>query len=106
VDELLARAEVSATLEDMALVSSNLRALSEELGGTNREIRDMIIRVDGTFARAEAILSRVDEGDGTVSRLIEDPQMANEIEEMVTELKTLLQDIRENPRRYVRLSIF
>jgi phospholipid/cholesterol/gamma-HCH transport system substrate-binding protein len=66
----------------------------------------MILRVDGTFTRAEEILAKVDEGDGTVSRLIEDPQMASEIEEMVTELKTLLQDIRENPRRYVRLSIF
>jgi phospholipid/cholesterol/gamma-HCH transport system substrate-binding protein len=93
-------------LEDLGTVSANLRALSEELGGTNQEIRDMILRVDGTFTRAEEILAKVDEGDGTVSRLIEDPQMASEIEEMVTELKTLLQDIRENPRRYVRLSIF
>jgi phospholipid/cholesterol/gamma-HCH transport system substrate-binding protein len=106
VDELLARTEVSSTLEDLGTVSANLRALSEELGGTNQEIRDMILRVDGTFTRAEEILAKVDEGDGTVSRLIEDPQMASEIEEMVTELKTLLQDIRENPRRYVRLSIF
>lgn len=106
VDDLLARSEVSTTLEDLSVLSSNLRGLSEELGGTNREIRDMITRVDSTFARAEVVLSRIDEGDGTVSRLIEDPQMANEIEDMVSELKALLLDIRENPRRYVRLSIF
>jgi len=106
VDELLARGEVASTLENLGTISENLRSLSEELGGTNQEVRDMILRVDGTFTRAERLLAKVDDGDGTVSRLIEDPQMASEIEAMVTELKTLLQDIRENPRRYVRLSIF
>lgn len=106
VDELLARSEVSSTLEDLSIISTNLRGLSEELGGTNQEIRDMISRVDSTFARAEVILARVEGGDGTVGRLIDDPQMANEIEAMVSELKALLLDIRENPRRYVRLSIF
>jgi len=106
VDELLSRTEVSKTLEDFAAISSNLRLLSQELGGTNQEIRDMIVRADGAFSRAERILMAVDEGEGTFSRLIEDPQMATEIEGMVNELKALLQDIRENPRRYVRLSIF
>lgn len=106
VDELLARAEVASTLEDLSVVSTNLRTLSEELGGTNQEIRDMIVRVDSTFVQAQEILTALDEGDGTVSRLMEDPVMANEIEGVVVELRTLLQDIRENPRRYVRLSVF
>jgi hypothetical protein len=32
--------------------------------------------------------------------------MADELTTMVTELRVLLVDIRENPRRYLRLSIF
>jgi hypothetical protein len=32
--------------------------------------------------------------------------MAAELENTLTELAALLQDIRENPNRYVRLSIF
>ena len=106
MDSIFSRPEVNSAVEDLGTIAANLRDLSEELGGTNQEIRDMIVKVDDTFSRAQGILTGIEDSEGTVSRLIEDPTMATEIEEMVVELKSLLQDIKENPRRYVRLSIF
>jgi hypothetical protein len=46
------------------------------------------------------------EGEGSLGRLLSDPTMAAGLEGTLAELQVLLQDIRENPRRYLRLSIF
>ncbi len=106
VDGLLARDEVESTLQDLAGLTANLRGLSAEMDGTNREFRELAAQVESTFAKVEGMLEVVEAGDGSLGRLLHDPGMAEEMEGAVTELQLLLADIRENPRRYVRLSIF
>jgi len=106
VDEMLAQGEISSMLEDLGVVAENLRDLSGDLQGTNDEVRQVAVRVDATFQRIESIVTRAESGEGTLGRLLEDPGMSEELEAMVVDLRELLVDIRENPRRYVRLSIF
>jgi len=106
VDDLLARGDLTSMIEDMAVVAENLRDLSGDLQGTNDDVRQVAVRVDSTFQRIESIVARAESGEGTLGRLLEDPGMSEELEAMVVDLRELLVDIRENPRRYVRLSIF
>ncbi len=105
-EELLAREDLGDMIADMAVIASNLRTLSGELGGTNLEIREMAARVDSTFSRMERVAARIEEGEGSIGRLLNDPTMAGEVEGTLEELRALLADIKENPRRYLRLSIF
>jgi phospholipid/cholesterol/gamma-HCH transport system substrate-binding protein len=106
IDDLLAREELGETLDDLAVVSANLRELSGEFRETNTEVRQMAARMDTTFASLSRITSELEAGEGTLGRLLQDPTMAAELESTVIELNLLLADIRENPRRYLRLSIF
>jgi phospholipid/cholesterol/gamma-HCH transport system substrate-binding protein len=106
VDGFLADERLASTFDDLAVITQNLRGLSEDLDGTNDDLRRVAIRADSAFVRADAILARLNEGEGTLGRFVQDPAMADELTTMVTELRVLLVDIRENPRRYLRLSIF
>jgi phospholipid/cholesterol/gamma-HCH transport system substrate-binding protein len=106
VSALLDRGEIDSTLDDLAAISANLRQLSTDLGGTNQQFRDMTARVDSTFDRVNSVMAKVESGDGTLGRLIQDGDMATDLEDTLSELSALLADIRENPNRYVRLSIF
>ncbi len=106
VDDLLARTEFETALEDLAVVTSNFRELSGDLQETNIDVRQMALQMDSTFSRLARITAEIEEGDGTLARLLNDPTMAAELEGTVIELNLLLADIRENPRRYLRLSIF
>jgi phospholipid/cholesterol/gamma-HCH transport system substrate-binding protein len=105
-ERVLEREELSAILTDLASVSADLREFAAELPETNQAVRNLATRMDSTVARVELIAERAATGEGSVGRLLQDPAMAEELEGMVTELRELLADIRENPRRYVRLSIF
>jgi phospholipid/cholesterol/gamma-HCH transport system substrate-binding protein len=106
LDDILARDDLSGAIADLAVISANLRELSGEVGGTNRDLREMAVRVDSTFARVNRVAALIESGDGSVARLLGDPTMAGEMEGTLQELRDLLADIRENPRRYLRLSIF
>jgi phospholipid/cholesterol/gamma-HCH transport system substrate-binding protein len=105
-DEALATGDLASTLEDLGVIAENLRQLSGELHGTNASVRSVAARVDSTFVRVDEIVARTAAGEGSLGRLLQDPAMANEMEGLMEELRALLVDIRENPRRYVRLSIF
>jgi len=52
------------------------------------------------------IAARVEAGEGSLGRLIFDTAFATRAEGMLEELNLLMQDLRANPRKYVRLSIF
>jgi phospholipid/cholesterol/gamma-HCH transport system substrate-binding protein len=106
VDEALVEGNLATTLEDLGVIAQNLRQLSQELNGTNTSVRSVAERVDSTFVRVEEIVARAADGQGTLGRLLEDPTMATELEALIEDLSALLVDFRENPGRYVRLSIF
>ncbi len=106
VHVLVSREELGATLEDLAAIAGHMRSFSAELEGTNEEIRHMAAQADSTFSRTNRLMARIEEGEGTLGRLLRDPTVADELEGTLEELQLLLADIRENPRRYLRLSIF
>ncbi len=106
MNALFAREETGEALADFADLAENLRALSEALQGTNTTVQAMAIRVDSTFASLDRIADQASAGEGSLGRLLADPTMATGMENTLAELQVLLQDIRENPRRYLRLSIF
>lgn len=106
VDGILARDEVDDFLTNLAELTANLDTLAGDVQGTNQEVRRTVARIDSTFVRVAGVLRLVEEGEGTLARLLHDPSAIAELEGTLVQLQALLADIRENPRRYLRLSIF
>lgn len=106
VSATLDQDEVASLLEDLAVLTANLRVVSEGLGDTNVTVRQTAMRMDSTFHRIDGLVAALESGEGALGRLIQDPTMAAHLEGVLGELELLLTDIRENPRRYLRLSIF
>ncbi len=106
INATLAREEVGEALNDLLAVTSNLRAFSEGVEGTSDQFRMTAARADSTLMRVSSLLATVEEGEGTLGMLFRDPGVATEMEGALQELQLLLEDVRLNPRRYLRLSIF
>jgi phospholipid/cholesterol/gamma-HCH transport system substrate-binding protein len=106
LNSVMGQAATGEALSDFAALAENLRKLSEDLQDTNTTVQAMAMQVDSTFASLDRVAVQAAEGEGSLGRLLSDPTMAAGMEGTLAELQVLLQDIRENPRRYLRLSIF
>jgi phospholipid/cholesterol/gamma-HCH transport system substrate-binding protein len=106
VEGALGEAELESLFADLAALSSDLRQVSEALADSTSGLAVTLGRADSTFARLDRIAARIEAGDGAVGRLLSDSTLAVRAEDVLAQLDSLLADLRENPRRYVRLSIF
>lgn len=106
IDSIIGSAGAGEMLGDASAVLSNLRSLTDELNSSLGDMRAAAQQADTTFARLDALLAAAETGDGSVGKLLGDPALAEGAIEAVQELRALLADIQENPRRYLSFSIF
>ncbi|HTO95240.1 MAG TPA: MlaD family protein [Bacteroidota bacterium] len=52
------------------------------------------------------VLGKVGRGQGTLGMLVQDERLYNHLDSLSMNLNLLVRDLRENPQRYVRLSLF
>lgn len=109
---------ISSILENIDSLSYTLRQNRENISAiiSNFEIiSDSLAKSDipGTFVRAnksldelDAILSQINRGEGTIGMLMHNDTLYMEINKSAEELNKLLEDIRLNPKRYVKFSLF
>jgi phospholipid/cholesterol/gamma-HCH transport system substrate-binding protein len=77
-------------------------------GTLNRLAEDPALydNLNSTTARLDRVLTEVERGDGLLARLLKDPEFANQATGLVVDLRALLQDMRQNPGKYVQFSVF
>jgi len=62
-------------------------------------------RLQSLVAGSDSLVSAI-QGDGTTGRLLKDEDLYREMTETLTELRTLLADMKANPRKYLKVSVF
>ena len=105
-EEILGAPSTDSLMLDARATLANLKVLSGELASTTRGAQGMIMRVDSTFARLDRLTAQVEAGEGALGLLMKDSTLVTQAQGVLGELAALLQDLQENPQRYVRLSIF
>jgi phospholipid/cholesterol/gamma-HCH transport system substrate-binding protein len=105
-EELLGAPGTDSMLVDARATLGNLKVLSGDLAVAAQGAQGMIVRVDSTFARLDRLTAQVEAGEGALGILMQDTLLITRTQGVLGELAALLEDLRENPQRYVRLSIF
>lgn len=90
--------------EEINRVLDNLASLSDTLARAN--ISGVIGNLDKTVSDISVVMKKIDSGEGTLGQLINNDQLYIELEKSAKDLNLLLEDIRLNPKRYVRVSVF
>lgn len=106
VDTLLTSGGVDSILADVGTAADNIRVLSGDLSESTRGLGTTLARADTTFTRLNQITEQITEGQGTLGRLMQDTTFVRRAEGTLEQIELLLEDFRQNPNRYVRLSIF
>ena len=85
-------ARIDSTMRSMQQASNSLQKFSGELQTAS--------------ARFNALLTKVDSGDGTMAKLINDPGLYNDLRRITTRIDSLVLDLMKNPRKYLKFSVF
>ena len=104
-----------------ASLSRSAQGLEGTVGAVNQpELARAIARTDSMTIRLDAatgslqqasaslatLMQRVDSGEGTLGRLTRDDELYRNMNAAVTSLNQLTTDIRQNPRKYINVSVF
>jgi phospholipid/cholesterol/gamma-HCH transport system substrate-binding protein len=123
------QATVGEQRKELIVLSRNLRKSSEgiEKATSGPELEQTVKRLDALTARmdgvvtglerssrsAESVLARVERGEGTLGKLTKDDELyanaseaAANLKKAAAEMARLTEDIRLNPKKYVKLSLF
>jgi phospholipid/cholesterol/gamma-HCH transport system substrate-binding protein len=98
--------------DDLSAVAGNLRDVTGRLtkgeGTMGKLIADeSLYRSLSSFsARADSILAKAGADSSNVSKLISDPEFYTRVSKLLKDLDALILDLKENPDRYVQVSVF
>ncbi len=106
VDTATEEGELEVILDNMAAVSQDIRGAATELN----EIMSTVGENQATLVRlmqgADTLVTRLQDRAGTVGLLLGDSALYREATLAVVELRALLSDIKANPRKYFKFSVF
>ncbi|GAA4302071.1 MlaD family protein [Aestuariibaculum suncheonense] len=83
-----------STSEDLSVMMSDLK--EADMGTT-------IASLNKTLESLQSVLASVDQGEGTLGKLLKDEGLYNNIEGATKEMEELLRDIKLHPKRYFRI---
>lgn len=78
----------------------------EEIQGSARAMTRAVNALEESLVPLASVLSKVDQGRGTLGLLVNDTTLYQELTTTIRELGVLATDVRERPKRYLGISIF
>lgn len=96
--------KLSSVITNFNKVSEDLAALSGDLKKV--EISKTVTDLDKTLVNVNNLLTGLEQGKGTLGKLMKDDKLYQNLEVASYQLKELLQDFKLNPKRYVNVSVF
>lgn len=105
-DGLMASGQIDTIMNNVGSITSNLDSLSSNMATATTGLDVTMARAESAFARVDRLSARVEAGEGVLGQLMSDTVLVARASGVLTQLDLLLADLRANPKRYVRLSIF
>lgn len=98
------KSKLDSSLTNFEALTSNFAKLSDSLN--NAGLGNTLSSLESTMANLDKVISKIENGDGTLGKLMKDEKLYDNLNNASKELDLLLQDFRLNPKRYVNVSVF
>ena len=67
---------------------------------------DFAAELESVVGHINSILATIEQEDGSVGKLLNDKELYDNLTSASDNLSTLLEDLKENPHRYINISVF
>lgn len=111
------RKQLSSAMNDFAATAKTTRSLTvdrqEQLGKTMDHFASaaerfdrLSGRLDSLQASLQSVTSKIDRGEGTMGKLVNDRKLYTDVSATIDTLKALIADVKKNPKKYFKVEIF
>jgi phospholipid/cholesterol/gamma-HCH transport system substrate-binding protein len=99
IPSMVSRADT--TLDRLNTVATSLSGLVDQVGPQVQEIGPTIVEARQAMATLQRAAAKIEEGDGTLGRLMSDPALYEETQAAIATLRRILADLQANPGKYI-----
>jgi phospholipid/cholesterol/gamma-HCH transport system substrate-binding protein len=104
----LASAALRRTAESLESANTGqaLASAISRVDSTARALSAIAISIDASAVSVKSVFAKIDRGDGSLGRLVNDTTLYNELSGAAREIKALATDMKANPNRYLTIKVF
>lgn len=89
-----------------AVDSAQVGETAAQMRATAANADSLMAHLQGNATQLQAILARLERGEGSAGRVLTDTTLYKDVRRVVTTADSLLSDIRKNPKKYFNFSIW
>jgi phospholipid/cholesterol/gamma-HCH transport system substrate-binding protein len=95
------QSKLNNTLSNFESTSSNLSSITDSVAKAN--LGGTITELQTTISNFDKVLSSIENGEGSIGKLLKDEGLYNNLKGATKEMEDLLKDIKLHPKRYFRI---
>lgn len=93
------------------MLGDNAQRVDSIIGNVDRVVaqfseEEFAVKLSQTVGHLDDLVARIAQGEGTVGKLMNDPELYDSLNRASENLSALLADVKQYPGRYVHLSLF
>lgn len=103
--------ELAAFIDNLSSVSSKLEGIAEKADTVMTEVSSVVgslseSDIDGIISSFNLLLQNINDPEGTVGKLLVDKSVYDSVDGLLNDIDSLVRKIEENPKKYIRISVF
>jgi phospholipid/cholesterol/gamma-HCH transport system substrate-binding protein len=105
-DSSTEKGEVRSIVRDLTRSARELESAAVRINQLSQRVDGSLLGLDRVLARTDSALASLNSERGSLGMLLRDPSLYRRTDSLMVELHALVSDIRANPRRYFKVSVF
>jgi phospholipid/cholesterol/gamma-HCH transport system substrate-binding protein len=89
-----------------AVDSARIDSIMRSFQASANSLQSLGGELNTASTRFNSILTKMESGDGSLAKLMNDPALYNDFRKVVARVDSLMMDLMANPRKYLKFSVF
>ena len=103
--------ELESFLSNLATLSDSFNCVAAKVDTTVAGVNDILktvndAHIENVIVSLNTLLENINDPDGTVKKLFTEDSIHNSVDELLNDVDTLVKKIQENPKKYIKISVF
>ncbi|MBV8325917.1 MlaD family protein [Chryseobacterium sp.] len=103
--------KLQKVLDDASLTMQSGKVTLDKYGNLaqsidTKQLNATIADLDATVGKLNQVIGGIDKGEGSLGKLMKDEQLYNNLNSASSNLNSLIEDMKANPKRYINFSVF